>query len=148
MSMVALAIVFGVFCTLGACVAICTLGAGVAVCTLGVGVAICTLGAVITVVSAGGLDVGAKVTCLVVSSSLVGAFGIRFNSSSNFCNASYSTVPCVFLRSFSACVRSLKHFTMVSSGVTVGMVICLCLKWTVSEILSLLECFTYMTWHL
>ena len=78
LSMVALVIIFGVFCTLGVGIAICTLGAGVAFITIGAGVAILTLGVGVAICglgfgccSAGGLDDGSKVTCLAVSSLVV-----------------------------------------------------------------------------
>ena len=128
----------------------CTLGVGVASCTLGVCVAICTLG--VGCISWGGFKVGLKVTLLVIvvcmiGSSVVVAVGILFSSLSNFWSASILTVPLVFCLSFKACVRLFNALTIVSSGVKVGAVMCLCLKWTVSDILSLLECLTYITRH-
>jgi hypothetical protein len=82
----------------------------------------------------------------VASSGMVGD-GILFNSSSIFWSASISNVPFVFLLSFRLCVRSFNAFTIVSSRVRVGCVMCLCLKYTVSDTLSLFMCFTYITWH-
>ena len=127
LSMVALVIVVCVLRTLGVGISFCTLGDGVGLITVDVGVLIITLGVGVMIVAAEGLDVGSKVTFLVVSS-LVFVIGMLFNRSSSFFSASYSTAPCVFLHSFSACVRSFKHLTIVSSGVMVGMVMCLCLK--------------------
>ena len=95
---------------------------------------------------------GSKVTLLVIVVCMVGCsaivvVGILFSSSSNFWSALISTVPLVFCLSFKACVRSFNALTIVSSGVKVGGVMCLCLIWTVSDILLLLECLTYITWH-
>jgi hypothetical protein len=109
----ALAIVFGPFCTLGVAISICTLGTDVAPCTLGAGIVIRALGVGFATCelgfgccSAGGLVVLSKVTVFVVSSVVV-ATRILFNNSSNFCSASHSTAPFVFLHSFSACVNGL-----------------------------------------
>ena len=95
---------------------------------------------------------GSKVTLLVIVVCMVGCSAIvvvgnLFSSSSNFWIASFSTLLLVFRLSFKACVRSFNALTIVSSGVKVGAVMCLCLKWTVSDILSLLEFLTYIMWH-
>ncbi len=63
---------------------------------------------------------------------------ILFNVSSILCNASYSTIPLLFLFCFRVFVKSFRDFIIVSSGVKVGCVMYLCLKCTVSDILSLL----------
>ena len=151
LSMMALVIVCILFCIFGFVIAICTLGVGVVVCNLGVGIVLCTLG--VGCVSFNGFDVISNVTCFVIivgmlGCSIVVGVGILFNNSSIFWRASISTMPFVFHCFFKACVRSLKAFTIESSGVKVGVVMCLCLKWTVSVILSLLVCLTYITWHL
>ena len=144
------AVVFdgGVGWTLRVGVASCTLGVGMVSCTLGVGVSMFTLG-VGGVVDAG-FAAGSKVTRRIVDSCVGGGccMGILFINLSNFCNASYSIVPFVFCRSLNASVRSFNAFTIVSSGVSVGAVMCLCLKCTVSDILTPLVCFTYISWHL
>ncbi len=155
--MVAAVIVGGVGCTLWVGVASCTLGVGVTSCTLGVGMVSCTLGVGVSMLTLGvegvsdaGFAVGSKVTlrivvgCVGISCSM----GILFINSSNFCNASYSIAPFVFRQSLSASVRSFKAFTIVSSRVSVGAVMCLCLKCTVSDILTPLVCFTYISWHM
>ncbi len=146
--MVAAVIVGGVGCTLRVGVASCTLGDGMVSYTLGVGVSMRTLG--VGGVSDAGFAVGSKVTHSIVVScvGVVCGMGILFINSSKFCNASYSIAPFVFRQSLSASVRSFKAFTIVSSGVSVGVVMCLCLKCTVSDILTLLVCFTYISCHL
>ena len=142
LSMVALVII---------CILFCIFGVGIAICTLGVGTVLCTLG--VGCVSFGGFDVGSNVTHFVIvvgmfGCSIVVCVGILFNNSSIFWRASISTMPFVFCCFFKACVRSFKAFTIESSGVKVGVVMCLCLKSTVSVILLLLVCLTYITWHL
>ena len=68
LSMVALVIVVCVLRTLGVGISFCTLGDGVGLITVDVGVLIITLGVGVMVCgTAGGLDVGSKVTCLVIS---------------------------------------------------------------------------------
>ena len=129
--MVALVNVGGVDCTLGVGVASCTLGVGVTFCTFEVCVAICTLG--FGCISWGGFDVESKVTLLVVvicmvDCSAIVVVGILFSSLSNFWSASILTVPLVFCLSFKACVRLFNTLTIMSSGVKVGDVMCLCLK--------------------
>ena len=151
LSMVALVIVCILFCIFRFVIAICTLGVGVVICTLGVGFVLCTLG--VGCVSFGSFDVGSNVTHFVIvvgmfGCSIVVGVGILFNNSSIFWRASTSTMPFLFHRFLRTCVRSFKAFTIESSGVKVGVVMCLCLNWTVSAILSLLVCLTYITWHL
>ena len=97
--------------------------------TLGVGIWSATLGV--------GFAVASNVTRLVCSGACVGLVGILFRISSNRCSASISSMPFLFRRSVSASVRSFSAFTIVSSGVKVGSVMYLCLKCTVSDILSL-----------
>ena len=131
LSMMALFIVCILFCIFGFGIAICTLGIGVVICTLGVGVVLCTLG--VGCVSLGGFDMGSKVTHFVIvvgmlGCSIVVGIGILFNNSSIFWRASISTMPFVFHCFFKACVRSFKAFMIESSGVKVGVVMCLCLK--------------------
>jgi hypothetical protein len=144
------AVVFngGVCWTLRVGVASCTLGVGMVSCTLGVGVSMFTLG--VGGVADAGFAAGLKVTCGIVDSCVgVGCYmGILFINLSIFCNASYSIVPFVFRCSLSAYVRSFNAFTIASSGVSVGAMMCLCLKCTVSDILTPLVCFTYISWHL
>jgi len=122
--------------TIGVGVSLATLGVDVLLTTLGVGVSLATLGAA-GCSSCGGFAVALNVTHLLRSGAVVGLAGILFRSSSICCSASISFVPFLFHRSLSACVRSLSAFTIVSSGVKVGSVMNLCLKCTVSEILSL-----------
>ncbi len=119
----------------------CTLGGGVS-CTLGGDLISLILGVGVSI--AADLVVGSKVTRRVVTDCVrvVCGLGILFINSSNFCNASYSIAPFVFRRSLRASVRSLMAFTIVSSGVSDGVVMCLCLKCTVSDILVLLVCLT------
>ena len=138
----------GVGWTLRVGVASCILGVGMVSCTLGVGVSMFTLG--VGGIADAGFAAGSKVTHRIVDSCVgVGCcMGILFINLSNFCNASYSIVPFVFRRSLSASVRSFNAFTIVSSGVSVGAVMCLCLTCTVSDILTPLVCFTYISWHL
>ena len=69
-------------------------------------------------------------------------FGMLFNSSSIIFNLSICCIPCVFLVPFNAWVRSLIALTTVSTGVSVGCVMYLCLKNTVSDIHSLFVFFT------
>ena len=128
-------------CTLGVGVS-CTLGGGMISCTLGVDVSMHTVG--VCCISAAGLVVGSKVTLRVVVDCVrvVCGMGILLINSSNFCNASCSITPFVFRRSLRASVRSLMAFTIVSSGVSNGAVMCLCLKCIVSDILVLLVCLT------
>ncbi len=148
LSMVAVVIDGGVGWTLRVGVAFCTLGVGMVSCTLGVGVSMLTLG--VGGVSDADFAVGLKVTRrIVVSCVSVGCcMGILFINSLNFCYALYSIAPFVFCRSLSASVRSFNAFTIVSSGVSVGAVMCLCLTCTVFDILTPLVCFTYISWHL
>ena len=87
--------------------------------------------------SCGGFTVASNVTRLLCSGADVGLAGILFRISSSRCSASISSMPFLFRLSFSASVRSFSAFTIVSSGVKVGSVIYLCLKCTVSDILSL-----------
>ena len=122
--------------TLGVCVSLATLGVSVLSTTLGVGVSLATLGAA-GYGSCGGFAVAPNVTRRLHSGAVVGLAGILFRSSSIRCSVSISSMPFLFLRSFSACVRSLSAFTILSSGVKVGSVMYLCLKCTVSDILSL-----------
>ena len=126
-------------CSLGSC----TLGIGVSICTLGVCVSMRTLG--IGGISTSGVAVTSNVTRHGVGVGCVEGVcgnGMLFNNSSNFCNASYSISPFVFRHSLKASVKSVKALTIVSSGVSVGFVICLCLKCTVSDILTPLVCLT------
>ncbi len=118
------------------CLVVLTLGVGVSLATLGVGVLLATLGAA-GCSSCGGFAVASNVTHLLRSGAVVGLAGILLRSSSIRCSGSISSVPFLFCHSFSACVRSLSAFTIVSSGVKVGSVMNLCLKCTVSEILLL-----------
>lgn len=99
--------------------------------------------------SFGGAVVASNVTWVRRSCRSAGAscLGMLFSISSIFSSASISAAPLTFLLPFSACVRSSKAFTIVSAGVTVGWVMYLCLKNTVSDIRSLLVCFTYILWH-
>ena len=122
--------------TLGVGLSLATLGVGISLATLGVGVLLATLGAA-GCSSCGGFAVASNVTHLLRSGAVVGLAGILLRSSSIHCSGSISSVPFLFCHSFSACVRSLSAFTIVSSGVKVGSVMYLCLKCTVSEILSL-----------
>ncbi len=121
--------------TLGVGVSLATLGVGVVSTTLGFGMSLATLGAA-GCVSCGGLAVDSKVTVLC-RSVVVASVGMLLRTSLIRCSASISSMPFLFLRSFSACVRSLSAFTIVSSVVKVGSVMYLCLKCTVSVILSL-----------
>jgi hypothetical protein len=158
LSIVALVIVGGVDCIRVGGVSTCTLGIGMFSCTLGGGMVSCTLGSGVSMRTLGvgcifdvGFVVGSKVTRRIVVVCFgvdCGGVGILFINSSNFCNASYSIAPFVFRQSLSASVKSFNAFTIVSSGVSVGAVMCLCLKCTVSEILTLLVCLTYISWHL
>ena len=125
-----------VMLTLGVGVALATLGVDISSITLGVGVSLATLGAA-GCCSCGGFAVASNVTRLLCSGADVGLAGILFRISSSRCSASISSMPFLFRRSFSASVRSFSAFTIVSSGVKVGSVIYLCLKCTVSDILSL-----------
>ena len=118
--------------TLGVLVSLGTLRVDVDMATLGFGVSLTTLG-VAGCVSCGGLVVVSKVTDLLCSV-VVAVVGMLLRSSLIRCNASISSIPFLFLRSFSACVRSLSAFTIMSSGIRVGSVMYLCLKCTVSDI--------------
>ncbi len=60
--------------------------------------------------------------------------GMLFNSSSIIVSLSICCIPCVFLAPFNAQVKSSIALTTVSTGVSVGCVIYLCLKNTVSDI--------------
>ena len=123
--------------TLGVGVALATLGVGMSLTTLGVGGSLITLGAV-GCCSCGGFAVASNVTHrLLCVGAGVGLTGILFRISSSRCSASISSMPFLFRLAFSASVRSFNAFTIVSSGVKVGSVMCLCLKCTVSDILSL-----------
>jgi hypothetical protein len=115
-----------------------TLGVGISLGTLGVG---CWLlvNLVGEGISLGGLTILSKVTHFdVMVGTCCSVSGILFNISSIFCNASYSTIPLLFLFCFRAFVKSFRAFTIVPSGVKVGCVMYLCLKCTMSDILSLL----------
>ncbi len=109
---------------------------GMVASTLGVGVStgLITLGV--------GLSTGLA-TLGVVASSLgtclgggVCACGAWLSSSSNFCSASNSIMPFVFLLPFRACARLLMAFVTMFADVRVGCVMYLCLKNTVSDTLS------------
>ena len=65
-----------------------------------------------------------------------------FNNSSIIFNLSICCIPCVFLVPFNAWVRSSIALTTVSTGVSVGCVMYLCLKNTVSDIRLLFVFFT------
>ena len=123
--------------TLGVGVVFATLGVGVALATLGVGVSLAALGAT-GCCFCGGFAVSSNVTRLLSGGVGVVSAGILFRISSSLCSASISLMPFLFRRAFRACVRSFNAFTIVSSGVKVGSVMCLCLKCTVSDILLLL----------
>ena len=122
--------------TLGVGVVLATLGVGMPLTTLGVGGSLITLGAA-GCCSCGGFAVASNVTRLLCVGAGVGLTGILFRISSSRCSASISSMPFLFRLAFSASVRSSNAFTIVSSGVKVGSVMCLCLKCTVSDILSL-----------
>jgi hypothetical protein len=90
----------------------------------------------------------------VVASSLgtclgggVCACGAWLSSSSNFCGASYSIMPFVFLLPFRACVRLSMAFVSMSADVRVGCMMYLCLKNMVSDTLLLLVFFTWILWQ-
>ena len=68
--------------------------------------------------------------------------GMLFNNLSIVFNLSICCIPCVFLVPFNAWVRSLIALTTVSTGVSVGCVMYLCLKKTVSDIHLLFVFFT------
>ncbi len=73
--------------------------------------------------------------------------GILFSILSILCSASYSIIPSLFLFCFRAFVKSFRAFTIISSDVKAGCVVYLCLKYPVSDILSLLVFLTSITWH-
>ncbi len=64
--------------------------------------------------------------------------GILFNSLSILFSLSICCIPCTFLAPFSVLVRSLVALTTMSTGVSAGCVMYLCLKNTVSDFLLLL----------
>ncbi len=111
---------------------------GMVASTLGVGVltGLTTLGV--------GLLAGLATRGVVASSlgtglgSGVCACGAWLSSLSNFCSASNSFMPFVFLLPFRACVRLLMAFVSMSANVKVSCVMYLCLKNTVSDTLALL----------
>ena len=86
--------------TLGVGILLGSFGFGVSLGTLGVGVTSATLGFA-SCVSCGGLVVASKVTDLLRSVVFV-VIGMLLRSSLICCNASISSVPFLFLRSFSA----------------------------------------------
>jgi hypothetical protein len=86
-------------------------------------------------VARGGAADSSKVTHVVF---VVFVVGMLFSILSIFSNASICAIPFWFLLPLSACVRLSIAFTIVSAGIKVGWVIYLCLKNTVSDILSLL----------
>ncbi len=67
-----------------------------------------------------------------------GLLGMLFNSLLIFFSLSICCISCTFLAPFSALVRLLIALTSVSTGVSVGCVMYLCLKNTVSDSLLLL----------
>ena len=136
LSIIAFSLGCRIVLTLGGGIVLVTLGVGVAMATLGVGDSLATLGAV-GWCSCGGLVVALKVTRLLCVGVDVDVGGILFRISSSRCSVSISSLPFLFRLAFSPCVKSFKAFTIVSSGVKVGSVMCLCLKCTVSDVHSL-----------
>jgi hypothetical protein len=90
-------------------------------------------------ISLGGLAILSKVTHVdVMGGTCRSVAGKLFIMLSILWSASYSTILLLFLFCFRALVKSFRAFNMVFFGVKVGWVMYLCLKCTVSDILSLL----------
>ncbi len=89
-----------------------------------------------------------KVTCLFSCGVLYGGVEVvvseLFKMSSSFLSALICSNPFMLFFPYNACIRSFSALIITSAGVSVGFVMYFILKCTVSDILLLFVCFTYI----
>jgi hypothetical protein len=137
---------------------VCTLGVGafmigLLIVAAVIGVVVCVRLEVVVSFGFGAVSLGGPVTwskvthlfsCSVLSGGVENIVGELFKMSSSFLSASICSTPFMLFYPFNACIRSFSALIAMPAGVSVGCVMSFVLKYTVSDILLLFVCFTYI----